>query len=59
LPSSAIGAFSQFIPAPLGLGRVRLADGSDVTGFIGEPLATEGATDITEFGAWRAYLASL
>jgi allophanate hydrolase len=59
LPSSAIGAFSQFIPAPLGLGRVRLADGSDVTGFIGEPLATDAATDITEFGAWRAYLASL
>jgi len=58
LPTSELGAFSQYIPAPLGLGRVELADGSLPTGFIAEPRALDGATDITHHGGWRAYLAA-
>lgn len=59
VPLAALGSFLALIPAPLGLGSVTLADGSSVHGFICEALALEGATDITSFGGWRAYLASL
>lgn len=55
LASDAFAAFVDAIPAPLGIGRVLLADGTDVAGFICEPIAIAGATDITSFGGWRAY----
>ena len=45
-------------PHPLGLGSVQLADGRWVHGFICEPAALEGATDISHWGGWRAWLAS-
>jgi len=32
-------------------------EGAWVAGFLCEPIALEGATDITAFGGWRAYLA--
>jgi allophanate hydrolase len=51
------GTFVDGIPAPLGIGRVLLADGSDVAGFICEPIAIDGAEDITAYGGWRAHLA--
>ncbi len=59
LPLSAYGRFVDGIPAPLGIGRVQLADGSTVQGFVCEAAGIVGATDITAFGGWRAYLASL
>jgi len=34
---------------------VRLADGSEVKGFVCEPVALAGAPDITGYGGWRAY----
>jgi allophanate hydrolase len=58
MPTAEVGTFSQRIPAPLGLGRVELRDGSAPTGFIAEPRAMVDAVDITSFGGWRAYLAS-
>jgi allophanate hydrolase len=58
LPSSELGSFLTGIPAPLGLGKVQLEDGRWETGFICEPCGLQGATDITHFGGWRAYLAS-
>jgi allophanate hydrolase len=57
LPSAALGAFAAQIAAPLGLGRVKLADGSAPLGFLVEAEATRGAEDISAFGGWRAYLA--
>ncbi|HEX3139988.1 MAG TPA: allophanate hydrolase, partial [Rhizobacter sp.] len=59
VPLETVGSFLALIPAPLGLGSVTLADGSSVHGFICESQALEGAKDITSFGGWRAYLASL
>ncbi|MBC9908003.1 allophanate hydrolase, partial [Achromobacter xylosoxidans] len=59
VPLAAFGAFVAEIPAPLGIGTLELADGRQVKGFICEPRGLEGARDITEFGGWRAYLASL
>jgi allophanate hydrolase len=52
------GSFVAGIPAPLGIGRTVLADGSQVPGFICEPAGLEGAQDISHFGGWRAYLQS-
>jgi allophanate hydrolase len=55
LPASQFGSFVDGIPAPLGIGRTVLADGTGVAGFICEPVGLQGAVDITEFGGWRAY----
>lgn len=59
VPLAAFGAFVAEIPAPLGIGTLELEDGRVVKGFICEPRGLEGARDITAFGGWRAYLASL
>ncbi|MFV3076038.1 allophanate hydrolase [Niveispirillum fermenti] len=59
LPPSAFAAFVARIPAPLGVGKVALSDGRQVTGFLCEGHALAGATEITGFGGWRAYRASL
>ncbi|MGQ0619731.1 MAG: allophanate hydrolase [Panacagrimonas sp.] len=59
MPSTELGSFLNGIGAPLGLGKVELADGTMENAFICEHGALAGATDITDFGGWRAYLASL
>ena len=59
LTTTAFGSFVADIPAPLGIGTLELADGSTVAGFICEPYALVGTPDITDFGGWRAYRASL
>ena len=59
LPSRELGSFLTGIPAPLGLGKVQLADGRWETGFICEPYGLTGAVDISHFGGWRGYLRSL
>jgi len=58
MPASQFGSFVAGIPAPLGIGKLTLADGSVVNGFICEGIGVAGAKDITEFGDWRAWLAS-
>jgi len=58
MPIDAVGGFLALIPPPLGLGSVQLADGRWVKGFICEPAALAGATDISAHGGWRAWLAS-
>jgi allophanate hydrolase len=59
LPAATFGAFVAGIPAPLGIGTLRLADGTTVKGFLCEQVAVDDARDISEFGGWRAYVASL
>jgi allophanate hydrolase len=59
LDAAGFGSFVDEIPAPMCIGRVRLADGTDVAGFLCEPIATAGAPDITAYGGWRAYRAAL
>lgn len=58
IPSSELGSFLTGIPAPLGLGKVQLADGRWETGFICDAYGLDGAEDITRFGGWKAWLAS-
>jgi allophanate hydrolase len=55
----AFGSFVAEVPAPLAIGTVTLDDSSQVKGFVAEPRALEGASDITHLGGWRAYIASL
>jgi len=58
LPLDQVGSFLALIPPPLGLGSVLLADGSTAHGFVCEPVALQGARDISASGGWRAHLAS-
>lgn len=58
VPLGLFGSFVAEIPPPLGIGSLLLADGRTVKGFICEPCAVADAKDITEFGGWRAYIAS-
>jgi len=57
LSAAAFGKFVAAIPPPLSIGTIRLADGRDVKGFLVEPLAINGARDISSFGGWRAFMA--
>ncbi len=59
LSAEGFGRFVAAIPAPLGIGTLRLADGTQPKGFLAEPEALKGAQDVTSFGGWRAYIASL
>lgn len=56
LAPDAFGSFVAGIPAPLGIGRTRLADGTAPSGFIVEPEGIVGAEDVTAYGGWRAYV---
>ena len=59
LSAAALGRFVASVPAPLAIGTVELADGSSTTGFVAEPRALAGATDITHLGGWRPHVAGL
>jgi len=59
MPVEHYGSFVALVPAPLAIGTLQLADGSSVQGFVCEAQATNGAQDISHFGGWRAYIASL
>lgn len=58
LPPAAFGAFVARIPAPLGVGKVALASGECVTGFLCEAHALAGAPEITALGGWKAWCAT-
>ena len=45
-------------PPGLCIGKVRLADGEETLGVLGEPALCEGMREITEHGGWRAYIAA-
>jgi allophanate hydrolase len=57
VPEDRFGGFVAAVPPPLAIGTVRLDSGEWVKGFVCEPLALEGAVEITGFGGWRKYLA--
>lgn len=56
VPEDTVGTFLNLIPPPLGLGTLRLRDGSMVKGFLCEPAGLEDAEDITHLGGWRRYM---
>ncbi len=58
LGERAFGSFVAEVPPPLGIGSLELDDGTWCKGFVCEPWALAGASDITRFGGWRAYRAA-
>ena len=45
-------------PPGLCIGKVRLADGAEVLGVVGESICCQKGRDITQYGGWRNYLAN-
>jgi len=52
------GTFVAGVPAPLGIGTVRLGDGTSPKGFIVEAEGIVSAFDASQFGGWRRYMES-
>lgn len=55
VPAAGLASILLKEPAGLSIGKVTLADGSEVLGVLGEPVLCEGQREITAFGGWRAY----
>lgn len=53
MPLTEFGSFAVLIPSPLGIGKVKLEDGTEIPGFICEGSAFETAEDISQTGGWR------
>ncbi|MEM6911993.1 MAG: allophanate hydrolase [Verrucomicrobiota bacterium] len=53
MPLKRLGDFLAEIPSPLGLGRVELAEGREVLGFLCENWIVSKAQDVTIMGSWR------
>jgi gamma-glutamylcyclotransferase (GGCT)/AIG2-like uncharacterized protein YtfP len=59
VPTEAVAFILLNEPDGLAIGRAKLADGSVVLAVIGESAACEHQQEITAFGGWRAYMATL
>lgn len=59
VPEHVFGSFVAGIPAPLGIGKLELADGTWVPGFICESHGLDDALEITELKNWRRYIEGL
>jgi allophanate hydrolase len=55
VPLHSFGHFVAQIPSPLGIGKVTLSDGSEVSGFLCEAHAVQGGVEITDQRGWRTY----
>lgn len=58
VPAEGLATILLKEPAGLCIGKVTLADGSEVLGVLGEPALCEGQKEITAAGGWRAYIAT-
>lgn len=59
VPPEGLASILLREPAGLCVGKVLLDDGREVLGVLAEPWLTEGEREITEYGGWRAYAATL
>ena len=59
VPPAGLASILLKEPPGLSIGKVKLADGSEVLGVLGEPILCEGQKEITRFGGWRAYVRNL
>lgn len=46
-------------PPGLCIGKVRLADGTEVLGVVGESICCDKGKEITQYGGWRNYIKTL
>jgi allophanate hydrolase len=58
LAPEALGHLLTEVPPPQALGRVELADGASLVGLVCEGYVAEAATEITDFGGWKNYVAA-
>lgn len=58
VPPAGLASILLKEPPGLSIGKVKLADGAEVLGVLGEPILCEGQKEITQFGGWRNYTAS-
>jgi allophanate hydrolase-like protein len=58
VPVEGLAAILLAEPPGLAIGKVVLRGGSLVLGVLGEPFLCQGKREITEYGGWRAYVAS-
>ncbi|MGV0028118.1 allophanate hydrolase-related protein [Phormidesmis priestleyi] len=56
VPVSGISTLLISEPPGLCIGKVKLSDGEEVLGVLGEPFLCEGQREITSWGGWRAYI---
>ncbi|MBF2027768.1 MAG: glutamyl-tRNA amidotransferase [Oscillatoriales cyanobacterium C42_A2020_001] len=57
VPVEGFATLLRLEPPGLCIGKVKLADGEEVLGVLGEAILCEGQKDITAYGGWRAYIA--
>jgi gamma-glutamylcyclotransferase (GGCT)/AIG2-like uncharacterized protein YtfP len=58
VPPEGLASILLKEPPGLCIGKIRLEDGSETLGVLGEPALCEGQREITTYGGWRAYVAS-
>ncbi len=58
VPAEGIAKILLSEPPGLAIGKVVLRDGSIVLGVLGEPFLCKDKREITQYGGWRAYIAS-
>ena len=59
VPPEGLASILLKEPPGLAIGKVKLSDGSEVLGVLGEPILCAGQKEITSFGGWRNYTAAL
>lgn len=59
VPPAGLGTILLQEPPGLCIGKVRLADGEEVLGVLGEAILCKNQLEITQWGGWRTYVASL
>ena len=58
VPPAGLASILMKEPPGLSIGKVSLVSGAEVLGVLAEPILCAGQREITEFGGWRAYIAS-
>ncbi|SRR6266849_2288134 len=58
VPAAGLAQVLLQEPPGLCVGKVRLSDGQETLGVLGEPALCEGQLEITRWGGWRAYIAA-
>ena len=58
VPPAGLASVLLREPAGLAIGKVQLADGTEVLGVLSEAVLCEGQREITHHGGWRAYTTS-
>ena len=56
VPPAGLASILLKEPPGLSIGKLKLSDGSEVLGVLGEPILCEGQLEITDYRGWRIYV---